>query len=361
MTKNKGEVTGGVDTHVDTHTAAVLDEVGRTLEHREFPATPAGYRAMLKWMRRHGVLVRVGVEGTGSYGAGLARYLHTAGVTVIEVDRPDRKARRTHGKSDPIDAEAAARAALSGRATGIPKSRDGIVEAIRVVRAARTGAVKARIAAQNALVSMGRTAPEPLRTQLGALKGKHLVAAAAALRPGPDPSEVMAATKTALRRMARRWQDLTAEIDDADRDLLALTRIAAPQLLARPGVGPEVTAQLLITAGDNPDRLRNEAAFSLLCGSSPLLASSGRTDRHRLNRGGDRHANCALHTVVLSRMQHHQPTKDYVARRTQQGLSKREIMRCLKRYVARELFPLILLALDPSTTAPETRPQLQAA
>ena len=239
MTKNKGEVTGGVDTHVDTHTAAVLDEVGRTLEHREFPATPAGYRSMLRWMRGHGVLVRVGVEGTGSYGAGLARYLHTAGVTVIEVDRPDRKARRTHGKSDPVDAEAAARAALSGRATGIPKSRDGIVEAIRVVRSARTGAVKARVATQNALISLGRTAPEPLRAQLGALKGQHLVAAAAALRPGPDPTEVLSATKIALRRLARRWQHLTAEIDEADRDLLTLTRIAASPCSRAPASDPK--------------------------------------------------------------------------------------------------------------------------
>jgi transposase len=361
MTKNSGEVTGGVDTHADTHTAAVIDQVGRLLECRQFPADPAGYRQLLSWMRRHGRLVQVGVEGTGSYGAGLARYLHRAGVLVIEVDRPDRKARRTQGKSDPVDAEAAARGALSGRASGLPKSRDGIVESIRTLRAARTGAVKARIAALNALISLSRTAPEPLRSQLAPLKGQLLVAAAAALRPGPDITEVVTAAKTALRRLARRCQHLATEIREADHDLLTLTRIAAPDLLARPGVGPEVTAQLLTTAGDNPDRLRSEAAFALLCGASPLLASSGRTDRHRLNRGGDRHANCALHTVVLSRMTHHQPTKDYVARRTEQGLSKREIMRCLKRYVARELFPLILLALVPPTTAAEAKPRLRAA
>lgn len=361
MTKNKPVVTGGVDTHADTHTAAVIDEVGRLLDCRQFPADPAGYRRLLTWMRRHGQLVRVGVEGTGSYGAGLARHLHGAGVLVIEVDRPDRKARRTRGKSDPVDAEAAARAVLSGRATGLPKSRDGIVESIRTLRATRTGAVKARIAAHNALISLSRTAPEPLRSQFAPLKGQHLVAAAAVLRPGPDIADVLAATKTALRRLARRCQHLALEIHEADHELEALTRIAAPDLLARPGVGPEVTAQLLTTAGDNPDRLRSEAAFALLCGASPLLASSGRTDRHRLNRGGDRHANSALHTVVLSRMRHHQPTKDYVARRTAQGLSKREIMRCLKRYVARELFPLILLALGSPTIAPDARAQLRAA
>lgn len=354
MAKDTRGVVGGVDTHADTHTAAVVDEVGRLLEHRQFPATPVGYRALVAWMHRFGRLQLVGVEGTGSYGAGLARFLAGQGVRVVEVDRPDRKARRSRGKSDPIDAEAAARAALSGRAGGTPKSRTGQVEAIRVLRVARNGAVKAHIAAINSLISTVGTAPEPLRTRLGSLTGKALVDAAAALRPSGAISDPTAATKTALRRMARRCQALRAEIADADDELKALVTAVAPQLLDRPGVGPEVSGQLLTTAGDNPDRLRNESAFSLLCGSSPLLASSGRTDRHRLNRGGDRQANSALHTVVLSRMRYHPPTRAYVERRTKEGLSKREIMRCLKRYVARELFPLILQALEPSEPSAAT-------
>jgi transposase len=201
---------------------------------------------------------------------------------------------------------------------------------------------------------MVRTAPQPLRCQLIGLHGRRLCLAdaAAALRPGSDTRDTTTATKIALRRIARRCQFLQAESHDADQELRALVAATAPQLLDRPGVGPETAGQLLTTAGDNPQRLRHEAAFSLLCGSSPLLASSGRTDRHRLNRGGDRHANSALHTIVLSRMRHHQPTRDYVERRTKEGLSKREIMRCLKRYVARELFPLIIEALQPTADSP---------
>ena len=349
MTKNQREITGGVDTHADTHTAAVIDEVGRMLAHREFPADPAGYRALLTWMRGHGRLVQIGIEGTGSYGAGLARYLHAEGVAMVEVDRPDRKARRAHGKSDPIDAQAAALAALSGRAAGTPKTRDGVVEAIRVLRVTRAGAVKAHTATVNTLIGLVRTAPEPLRSQLDPLEGEDLISTAAALRPGPDRRDPTTAAKVALRRLARRCRHLREEIREADADLRELTRLAAPELLTRPGVGPDVSAQLLISAGDNPERLRSEAAFALLCGAAPLPASSGRTDRHRLNRSGDRQANRALHTVALTRMRHHQPTKDYVARRTQEGLSKKEIMRCLKRYIARELYRLIIdaLAADP--------------
>lgn len=358
MAKITRQVTGGVDTHADTHTAAVVDELGRLLGHEQFSSGAAGCRALLRWMRAFGQLALVGVEGTGSYGAGLARFLTAAEVTVVEVDRPDRKARRARGKSDPVDAEAAARAALSGRAVGIPKSRDGRVEAIRVLRAARAGAVKAHVAAKNTLVSMVRTAPEPLRSQLVSLGQHQLVETAAGLRPSGDLSDPNTATKTALRRIARRCQALAAEISQADHDLTALTAAAAPRLLERHGVGPQVASQLLITAGDNPDRLRNEAAFSLLCGVAPLLASSGRTDRHRLNRGGDRAANCALHTVVLTRRRNHPPTIAYLERRTKEGLSRREIMRCLKRYVARELYPLLIEALNPNR---DGEPAQQAA
>ena len=348
MSQRADLVIGGVDTHADSHTAAVIDGVGQMLGVEQFPATRAGYRSLLAWLRRHGAVARVGVEGTGSYGAGLARYLAAAGVEVIEVDRPDRRTRRRRGKSDPIDAEAAARAVLAGTAAGTPKTRTGPVEAIRVLRAARRGAVKARTAALNALQQMLVTAPEPLRTQLAALPSGALVSTAATLTVTGDLADPTAATRQALRRLARRCQHLTAEITGADAELRTLIARTAPSLLAQYGVGPEVAGQLLVTAGDNPARLRSEASFAALCGVAPVPASSGRTDRHRLNRGGDRAANAALYTVVMVRMQRHEPTRTYVKRRQAQGLTTPEIMRCLKRYAARELLPHILTALGPA-------------
>ena len=346
-----GEVTGGVDTHADTHTAAALDHLGRVLGQASFPTTRVGYCDLLVWLRGHGTLVAVGIEGTGSYGAGLARYLRGEGVRLVEVDRPDRRARRRQGKSDPVDAVAAARAVQAGTATGTPKSRDAVVESIRAIRVARTGAIKARTAAINALRQTIITAPAELREQLAGLGSSALVVACARLRPTGDLTDPVQGVKTALRRLAKRHQDLSEEIADADRELEALIAATAPHLVERMGVGPEVAGQLLITAGDNPDRLTSEAAFAALCGTSPLPASSGRTDRHRLNRGGDRAANSALYTVVMVRMRYHQPTRDYVERRTQQGLTKREIIRCPKRYVVRELLPLIREALDQSRSA----------
>jgi transposase len=346
------EITGGVDTHADTHTVAALDELGRLAGCATFPATRAGHRELLAWLAGHGSLERVGVEGTGSYGAGLARFLAAAGVLVVEVDRPDRRTRRRLGKSDPIDAIAAARAVQAGTATATPKSRDGVVESIRALRAARRSAVKAHTAAINALQQLLVTAPTPVREQLAGLSSPRLVQACARLRPGPDLTDPSHAVRRALRRLARRCQQLAAEIAETDTDLKALTRQTAPRLLDRVGVGPEVAGQLLVSAGDNPERIRSEASFAALCGTNPLPASSGRTTRHRLNHGGDRAANSALYTVVIVRMRYHQPTRDYVARRTAQGLTKREIIRCLKRYVARELLPLIREALNP--TAPRS-------
>lgn len=345
MTRIGGPVTGGVDTHGQTHHAAVIDSVGRQLGDREFPTTPAGYRQLTGWLRGHGELERVGVEGTGAYGAALARHLHVEGITVVEVDRPDRKARRAHGKSDPLDAYAAARAALSGSATGVPKQRDGQVEAIRALRVARRSAVKARTQAMNQLRALLLTGPAALREQLRHLSPTVLVATCAALRPSCDLADPEQAVKTALRRLARRYRTLGEEIADADADLQVLVTAAAPELLALQGVGIDVAGQLLATAGDNPDRLRSEASFAHLCGVAPIPASSGRTHRHRLNRGGDRAANHALHTVVLCRLRYDPRTRIYVERRTKQGLSKAEIMRCLKRYIAREIYN----AFEPDT------------
>jgi transposase len=350
MSPIQGPVTAGVDTHGRTHHAAVIDALGRRVADREFMTTPAGYRELGDWLGSHGTLVeRVGIEGSGSYGAGLARHLRAAAMVLVEVDRPDRSTRRSKGKSDPIDAYAAARAAQSGTAAGTPKTRDGRVEAIRTLRLAKHSAVKARTQAMNQLHAVLLTGPAELRQQLRTLTGRHLVQACARLRPAAggaalatleDP--IPAAAKTTLRRLARRHQQLSDEIAGIDADLLPLITATAPALLALKGVGVEVAAQLLATAGDNPERLRSEAAFAHLCGVAPLPASSGRTDRHRLNRGGDRSANNALHTITLSRMRYDQRTHAYVARRTAQGLGKKEIMRCLKRYIAREVHTALL-------------------
>lgn len=345
MTDRNREVTGGVDTHGETHHAAVVDRIGRHLADREFPATGTGYRQLLAWLCSHGQVVAVGVEGTGAYGAELARVLREGGLTVVEVDRPDRKTRRMKGKSDPIDAYAAATAVVSGRANGIPKTRDGIVEAVRSLRVPRRSAVKSRTQAINQARQLLITAPEALRAQLRGLAAAELAQACARLRPGGNLAEPLAAAKAALRRLGRRILALTEEIDELDAELKALTAQAAPELLALQGVGPDVAGQLLATAGDNPDRLRSEAAFAHLCGVAPVPASSGRRDRHRLNRGGDRAANHALHTIVLSRMRWDERTRAYVERRTGDGLAKKDVMRCLKRYVVREVYRALMQAL----------------
>jgi len=342
-------VVGGVDTHSQTHHAAVIDQVGREVSDREFSATAAGYRALVEWLGGFGALSRVGVEGTSSYGAGLARHLHQAGVLVVEVDRPDRRARR-QGKSDPIDAYAAARAALAATRTTIPKAGDGIVEAIRALRVVRRGAVKARTQTTNQLKSLLVTAPPEVREHLQDLKTPVLMQACARLRSSGPLSDPAQALKVALGRLARRHQHLTGEIKDADTELHDLVTTAAPAMTDLLGVGVEVTGQLLTTVGDNPARMRSEAAFAHLCGVAPIPASSGKTRRHRLNRGGDRAANNALYTVVLTRLRLDERTRCYVARRTTEGLSRREIIRCLQRYVARELYQ-ILVSLPPSSSS----------
>ncbi|MDI1463305.1 IS110 family transposase [Catellatospora sp. KI3] len=352
MAAKKRPVTGGIDTHGKTHHAAVIDQTGRVLADQQFPATAAGYRQLLAWLRSHGRPVKVGIEGTGAYGAGLARYLTGEGVDLVEVDRPDRKTRRTKGKSDPIDAVAAARAALSGQATGTPKTRTGPVEAIRALRVARRGAVKARTAALNQLHGLITAAPEDIRADLAGLSTAMTVTACAGLNCDDtamtDPAQ---ATRAALAAVAGRVQALDAEIAQADRRLRPVIARTAPRLSALKGVGPEVAGQLLATAGDNPDRLRSEAALAHLCGAAPIPASSGRTDRHRLNRGGDRAANSALHTIALCRMRWDPRTRDYVDRRTKQGLTKKEIMRCLKRYIVREVHEALLADFAAITSA----------
>jgi transposase len=337
MPDDAPRVTVGVDTHGEVHVAAVLDERGRLLGTHPFPSTISGHRRLVSWASTYGVIDAVGVEGTGAWGAGLARYLTAEGYRVLEVDRPDRKTRWQRGKSDTIDAEAAARAVQAGTASGIPKTRTGAVEAIRVLRVARRSAMKSRSQAAVQLHSLVSTAPDELRGQLRTLKFAQLVARCSRFRP-ESLGNTVSATKASLRSIARRWRVLDAEIAELDGALTPLVGAAAPNLLALNGVGTDVAGQLLVTAGDNPDRLRSEAAFSHLCGVSPIPASSGRTDRHRLNRGGDRQANAALYRVVLCRLRWDPRTIAYAERRTKSGLTKPEILRCLKRYIAQEIY-----------------------
>jgi transposase len=332
-------VIGGVDTHGHTHQAAAIDSAGRILGDAEFEASLRGYRELLAWLRDHGTIRSVGVEGTGSYGAGLCRHLLAQGVNVIEVDRPDRRTRRAKGKSDPIDAECAARAVLAGVANTTPKDRKGVVESIRMLRIARSGAVKARTAAVNALRTTVVTAPEAVRDDLGPLTAAKLVDTCRGLRPDRvrlnDPVQ---GAKLALRTIARRIEAFDLEIRELDATLTRLVGEVAPATFALLGIGVDHAGQLLVSAGQNPERLRSEAAFARLCGAAPIPASSGRTSRHRLSRGGDRQANRALHMAVVVRLRRCPRTKAYVERRTAEGLSKPEIMRCLKRYLAREVY-----------------------
>jgi transposase len=300
------------------------------------------------------------VEGTGSYGAGLARYLKAAGVSVMEVERPKRRHLRRNGKSDTIDAEAAARAVLADDTVGEPKSADGQAEMIRILRSARQSAMKARTQAANQLQALLVTAPEDLRHRLRKLSTKNLVDTCARLRPGAGPNDVHTATKFALRSVARRYQLLSEEIAELDEQLDRLVADAAPELIALAGIGTDHAATLLTVAGDNPQRLKSEASFASLCGVSPIEASSGKVVRHRLNRGGDRDANRCLHLICVVRMRHDERTREYVARRTAEGKSKREIMRCLKRYIAREIYRLLapMAAVSPASAPRSQAPKL---
>jgi transposase len=351
MTAETIHVTGGIDTHSDTHHAAALDQVGRLLGTSEFRANPAGYHQLLDWLASFGPITRIGVEGTGCYGAGVTRFLRRHHIHVIEVNRPDRRARRVRGKSDPFDAESAARRALAGEDQITPKDTTTIIEAIRVLRIARTGAVKSRTAAYNQLKDLIITAPDPLRETLRGKTLHRVALEAARLRPDisrlADPTQ---ATKLALRTIAVRIAAHTTEIAALDTQLRKLVTAAAPRTLALLGVGTENAAQLLITAGGNPERLRSEASFAALCAASPIPASSGKTNRHRLNPAGDREANRALYMITLVRLRYCPDTQAYLQRRLTQGLTKQEAIRCIKRYVARQTYHTI--RADLATTGP---------
>ena len=320
----------GVDTHKHEHVAVAINDLGARLATFRAPANRAGYADLVAWARTLGAVEAFGIEGTGSYGAGLASFVRREGLRVVEVNHCDRRKRRNNGKDDTLDAESAARSVLSGVATAIPKSADGTAEMVRQIKIARDTAIKARSAAIVTLKTLLVNAPGALREALEPLTDRKLIERCAALRPGEiiDPT---ASVKHSLRALAARWRTLAAEIGDHDEALDTLTRRAAPTLREVFGIGPDSAAEMMIVAGDNPTRIRSDAAFAKLCGACPIPASSGVTNRHRLFRGGHRQANAALYRIVIVRMRWHQPTIDYVRRRTAEGLSKKDIIRCPER------------------------------
>ncbi|MEO6022773.1 MAG: IS110 family transposase [Burkholderiales bacterium] len=335
-------IVGGVDTHKDLHVAAVVDEHDRVLGSRCFATTRQGYNQLLIWMRSFGHLQRVGVESTGTYGAGLLRYLQHAGIQVLEVTCPDKNDRRKRGKDDDLDAQNAAHAAFAGKRTVTPKSRDGMIESLRVLKVCRKTAVSARRVALQLIHNTIVCAPEVLREQLRSMTRMQLIRTLAAWRPDlTDYRDPLSAYRIALKSLGRRYLELHDEIGELDVMIATIVDTLAPALVARNSIGYESAAQLLLTAGDNSERLHSEAAFAALCGASPVPASSGKVTRHRLNRGGDRAANSALHIIAIGRVRTDPRTKAYVAKRVAEKHSKLEAIRCLKRYIAREVFTLI--------------------
>lgn len=351
---------GGVDTHKDTHHVAIVDEIGRSVADKEFPATGAGYRQIVVFLHGYGPIDAVGVEGTGSYGAGLTRVLTDVGMTVIEVMRTNRQFRRLKGKSDPLDARQAALTVLAGRGLATPKQRDGFAESLRILLAERSSAVKARSATLNQIHSLLINSDDAVRQDYRRYAGDKLVQSLAHTRPstGHTPAQI---ARQSLKRLATRHLAFSEDITAIDLQLQLLVRQINPALLAAVGIGPVVAATLLTTIGDNPERITSKAQFAALCGVAPIPASSGQRVRHRLSRGGDRRANHAIHRVVLVRMRHSEPrTMEYFARRSAEGLSDRDIIRCLKRHIANEVYALLTHPETAMPSGPLMRQRRQA-
>lgn len=345
--KTQRPVVGGVDTHKDAHVVAVIDTQGRLLGTETFPTTTSGYARLIAWMASFGAVQRMGIEGTSSYGAGLTRFARRTGMDVVEVNRPSRQLRRQRGKSDVVDAEAAARAALIQVTPRVPKAQDGSIELLRIIRVQRRSAMHARTQAANQLHAIVASAPDGIRARLR--DGTLIQLVAKLHRPRTYAVALERITYEVLRGLAKRWTVLTKEINALDQQINTLVRTCAPALLDRRGIGPEVASALLVAAGDNPERLRSERAFAALCGVAPLDASSGRQQRHRLNRGGNRDANRALWVIAFVRVRIDPITQAYMAKRTAEGRSKLEIIRCLKRYIAREVFKILQPVCAPNT------------
>jgi transposase len=354
MTNEHLKVIAGIDTHADTHHVAVITSTGNHLADQEFLAVGSGYRRIIEFITGFGPVIAAGVEGTGSYGAELARILAKEGIQVLEVMRPNRQGRRLKGKSDPLDAYQAAESALAGRGTATPKARDGAVEALRVLRAEKSTAMRARVAVMTQVKSILVSAPESLRAKYRGRGSAAMMAALEKTRPAGSMSDPSNATAIVLKRLAVRYRQLHQELALIDAELDAIITIHAPLLRDLQAVGTDVASQLLVTVGDNPERIGTEAQFAALVGVAPIPASSGKTTRHRLSRGGDRQANKAIHHVALVRMMSDTRTKTYVARRRAEGKNTKEIMRCLKRYIAREIYGQ-LLHPQPAPAAGELR------
>ncbi|WP_458040493.1 MULTISPECIES: IS110 family RNA-guided transposase [Bacteria] len=357
-----GRLVAGIDTHKHTHHVAIIDSVGRPVVDDEFRADGRGYAQIIAFLRDHGQIERIGVEGTGSYGAGISRALTVAGLTVVEVARQNRQARRRRGKSDPLDAHQAAVAVLAGTDIATPKSGDGAVESLRILVSERRSAAKARAQTMNQIHALLVTVPELVRQTFRALSGQRLVTTLARTRPSGttavDPESVARQT---LKRLAARHLTLQAEIDIIEKQLEELVRVVNPTLLSLSGVGAVTAATLLVAAGDNPERLATRASFAALAGAAPIPASSGQRTRHRLSRGGNRHANAALHRIVLLRMRHREPrTMAYFTRRRAEGLTDRDIMRCLKRHIANEVYTALLNPAAENPAGRELRARRQA-
>ncbi len=344
---NAIQVVIGVDTREEKHVAVAIDRRGARLGELHAVATTHGYAKLERWSRKLGEIQAFGIEGTGSYGAGITRYMTRRGYRVIAVNRPDRSTRYWKGKSDPIDAEMAARSVLAGVATATPKSGEGEVEMMRMLKSTKDSAIKARTQAIHQMKALIVTAPSKLRESFDALTTRAMIERCKSFRTGPLKSPT-AAAKLALRSLARRYYRLDKEVQDLHANLEHLTRVVAPALVDSYGIGPDTAATLLVAAGSNPERLYSEAAFASLCGVNPIPASSGKTNRHRLNRGGHRQANAALYRIVIVRIRHDPRTQAYMHRRTTEGMSKKEIIRCLKRYVAREVYSILKTSAQPT-------------
>ena len=331
----------GIDTHKETHTVSIVDELGRALRSAEFRADAVGYAMVAEAIGDPAECIVVGIEGTASYGAGLCRYLRERGYNVVEVLRPKRaRSRPGSPKSDPIDAERAARDALAGIGTSVPKSQDGWVEQVRDLFVARQACVRAYVSCVNTAKGMLVAAPEAVRGRYRGMPADETMRSLCRRRTCPDP--IQQAAYDALRSLACVWRESRAAAEELEARIGSLVEENAPALLAVFGCGPISAASLAVAAGDNPDRLRSEGAFASLCGASPVEASSGKTARHRLNRGGNRQANAALHRIAIVRLRYDERTREYAAKKQAEGKSKKEILRCLKRYIAREVYKALL-------------------
>ena len=326
----------GVDTHSDTHTLALIDEYGRPLATQTFTADPTGYERLAAMIGDPDACLGIGVEGTNSYGAAPARRLVEAGYDVHEVLRPKRAVRRRDGKSDPVDALAAARSVLAGDGTSVPKSADGWVEALRALNAERAQLVTAMTALSNSATGLLTTAPEHIRERYRGLRTPIRMRRLAVCRPSGNMVEQ--GMLVALKAAGKAWKALKEQADLLEKNMRLILEEHARPLLDIYCASTVTAATLAIVAGDNPERIRSEAAFAKLCGACPIPASSGKTNRHRLNKGGNRQGNSALHHIAIVRMRYHQPTRDYVNRKTGEGKGKMEIIRCLKRFIAREAY-----------------------